>query len=116
LGIEIAPLPQLEALLVSLGQGQEGDKGKGKEVAGRVDVGKVAEKVVKNVRPLLSYSTPAAPMIVSWLMNSCSITYIPLVVTLNSRKYISSAIPISESGKSLDTYTLTSRNSIGDGS
>jgi hypothetical protein len=55
LGIEIAPLPQLEALLASLGQGQEGDKGKGKEVAGKVDVGKVAEKVVKNVRHNLSY-------------------------------------------------------------
>lgn len=30
-------------------------EGKGKEVAGKVDVGKVAEKVVKNVR--LSFST-----------------------------------------------------------
>jgi hypothetical protein len=30
----------------------QGDKGKGKEVAERLDVGKVAEKVVKNVRLL----------------------------------------------------------------
>ena len=45
LGIEIAPLPQLEQLLSTLG-----GEGKGKEVAGKVDVGKVAEKVVKNVR------------------------------------------------------------------
>lgn len=47
LGIEIAPQAQLEGLLATLDQG---DKGKGKEVAERVDVGKVAEKVVKNVR------------------------------------------------------------------
>jgi hypothetical protein len=47
LGIEIAPLAQLEGLAASLGGGE----GKGKEVAGKVDVGKVAEKVVKNVRP-----------------------------------------------------------------
>jgi len=47
LGIEIAPLPQLEQLLSTIGGGTEG---KGKEVAGKVDVGKVAEKVVKNVR------------------------------------------------------------------
>lgn len=47
LGIEIAPQAQLEGLLTTLDQG---DKGKGKEVAERVDVGKVAEKVVKNVR------------------------------------------------------------------
>lgn len=48
LGIEIAPQAQLEGLLATLGSG---DKGKGKEVAERVDAGKVAEKVVKNVRP-----------------------------------------------------------------
>ena len=47
LGIEIAPQAQLESLLTTL---EQGDKGKGKEVAERVDVGKVAEKVVKNVR------------------------------------------------------------------
>ena len=52
LGIEIAPLPQLEQLLSTIGGASEG---KGKEVAGKVDVGKVAEKVVKNVR--LSFST-----------------------------------------------------------
>lgn len=46
LGIEIAPQAQLEGLLATL---EQGDKGKGKEVAERVDVGKVAEKVVKNV-------------------------------------------------------------------
>lgn len=46
LGIEIAPQAQLESLLAAL---EGGDKGKGKEVAGKVDVGKVAEKVVKNV-------------------------------------------------------------------
>lgn len=46
LGIEIAPLPQLEALAAQLSAGGEG---KGKEIAGKVDVGKVAEKVVKNV-------------------------------------------------------------------
>ncbi|KAK1920899.1 hypothetical protein DB88DRAFT_519567 [Papiliotrema laurentii] len=44
LGIEIAPLPQLEAL-----QAQISPEGKGKEVAQRVEVGKVAEKVVKNL-------------------------------------------------------------------
>lgn len=47
LGIEIAPLQQLENLLSTIGSGE----GKGKEVAGKVDVGKVAEKVVKNVCP-----------------------------------------------------------------
>lgn len=47
LGIEIAPQAQLESLLATL---EQGDKGKGKEVAAKVDVGKVAEKVVKNVR------------------------------------------------------------------
>ncbi|RSH94275.1 hypothetical protein EHS25_004078 [Saitozyma podzolica] len=46
LGIEIAPLPQLEALAAQLSAGGEG---KGKEIAGKVDVGKVAEKVVKNL-------------------------------------------------------------------
>ncbi|GFZ43018.1 hypothetical protein JCM24511_00736 [Saitozyma sp. JCM 24511] len=49
LGIEIAPLPQLEALAAQLSAGGEG---KGKEMAGKVDVGKVAEKVVKNVSRL----------------------------------------------------------------
>jgi hypothetical protein len=48
LGIEIAPLTQLEQLLSTIGGGA--NEGKGKEVAGKVDVGKVAEKVVKNVR------------------------------------------------------------------
>lgn len=51
LGIEIAPQAQLEGLLATL---ETGDKGKGKEVAVKVDVGKVAEKVVKNVRPFLA--------------------------------------------------------------
>lgn len=46
LGIEIAPLQQLEQLAMSISQGSEG---KGKELAGKVEVGKVAEKVVKNV-------------------------------------------------------------------
>ena len=49
LGIEIAPLPQLEAL-----QAQISLEGKGKEVAQRVEVGKVAEKVVKNVSSTLT--------------------------------------------------------------
>ncbi len=49
LGIGIAPLPQLEVLANELGGGE--GKGKGKEVVLRVDVGKVAEKVVKNVCP-----------------------------------------------------------------
>jgi len=45
LGIEIAPLSQLEQLM-----GQAGaDSGKGKEVAAKVDVGQVAEKVVRNL-------------------------------------------------------------------
>jgi hypothetical protein len=52
LGIEIAPLPQLEQLLSTIGGAAEG---KGKEVAGKVDVGKVAEKVVKNVRFSISF-------------------------------------------------------------
>jgi hypothetical protein len=60
LGIEIAPLTQLEQLLSTIGGAAEG---KGKEVAGKVDVGKVAEKVVKNVRSsslllLLSFVSP----------------------------------------------------------
>ena len=59
LGIEIAPLPQLGQLLSNLG-----GEGKGKEVAGKVDVGKVAEKVVKNVRffrwPSIALATPSA--------------------------------------------------------
>jgi hypothetical protein len=43
----------LEGLLATLNQSQAGPegKGKGKEVAEKVDVGKVAEKVVKNVSP-----------------------------------------------------------------
>lgn len=53
LGIEIAPLAQLEGLLASI-EGGSGDKGKGKEVAGKVEVGKIAEKVVKNVSTLLA--------------------------------------------------------------
>lgn len=48
LGIEIAPLSQLEQLAGTIGS-VEG-KGKGREVIQNVDVGKVAEKVVKNVR------------------------------------------------------------------
>ena len=47
LGIEIAPQAQIEDIAARVGSTAEG---KGKEVAGRVDVGKVAEKVVKNVR------------------------------------------------------------------
>ena len=46
LGIEIAPLAQLEGLMA---QTQAGEGKVGKEVAGRVEVGKVAEKVVRNV-------------------------------------------------------------------
>lgn len=51
LGIEIAPLAQIEAMGIGAGAvGSAGTaEGKGKEVAERVDVGKVAEKVVKNV-------------------------------------------------------------------
>jgi hypothetical protein len=52
LGIEIAPLAQLEPLLAQLNGGLtiSGEaKGKGKEIAEKVDVSKVAEKVVKNV-------------------------------------------------------------------
>lgn len=43
----------MEGLLATLNQSQAGPegKGKGKEVAEKVDVGKVAEKVVKNVSP-----------------------------------------------------------------
>ncbi|KAL1410285.1 hypothetical protein Q8F55_004291 [Vanrija albida] len=43
LGIEIAPLEQVEAVQVGIKPVQ------GKEVAARVDVGKVADKVVKNL-------------------------------------------------------------------
>jgi hypothetical protein len=46
LGIEIAPLAQIEGL--GIGAGSTGEAA-GKEVAAKVDVGKVAEKVVKNV-------------------------------------------------------------------
>jgi hypothetical protein len=49
LGIEIAPLAQLEALQAQISGGGDG---KGKEVAAKVEVGKVAEKVVRNVGPL----------------------------------------------------------------
>ena len=69
LGIEIAPLPQLEQLLSTIGGASEG---KGKEVAGKVDVGKVAEKVVKNV----SLSNLVSPILSSFL--ACS--YLLLVV------------------------------------
>ncbi|ORY27620.1 hypothetical protein BCR39DRAFT_565640 [Naematelia encephala] len=48
LGIEIAPAAQIEALLAELGGGEDG-KVRGKEVVARVEVGKVAEKVVKNL-------------------------------------------------------------------
>jgi len=54
LGIEIAPLPQLEQLLSTIGGTSEG---KGKEVAGKIDVGKVAEKVVKNVSLSILFSS-----------------------------------------------------------
>jgi hypothetical protein len=49
----MAPQAQLEGLLATLNQAQAGPeaKGNGKEVAEKVDVGKVAEKVVKNVSP-----------------------------------------------------------------
>lgn len=51
LGIEIAPLSQLQHVV-----GQSSDDGKkGKELAGRVEVGKVAEKVVKNVSNFCSW-------------------------------------------------------------
>jgi len=46
LGIEIAPLSQLEALQAQISGGGDG---KGKEVAAKVEVGKVAEKIVRNV-------------------------------------------------------------------
>ena len=49
LGIEIAPQAQIEEIAARTGTTGEG---KGKEVAGKVDVGKVAEKVVKNVSQL----------------------------------------------------------------
>lgn len=56
LGIEIAPLQQLEAIAAGLSQsasgsgaGVTGGDGKGKELVKNVDVGKVAEKVVRNV-------------------------------------------------------------------
>jgi len=52
LGIEIAPLPQLEELHARISGGgaaaANGDS-TGKEVVQKVEVGKVAEKVVKNV-------------------------------------------------------------------
>jgi hypothetical protein len=47
LGIEIAPFAQIEGLGIGVGPAGEA---KGKEVAAKVDVGKVADKVVKNVR------------------------------------------------------------------
>ena len=47
LGIEIAPQAQIEQ--VAAQTTASGGEGKGKEVASRVEVGKVAEKVVKNV-------------------------------------------------------------------
>ncbi|KAI9632225.1 uncharacterized protein MKK02DRAFT_40527 [Dioszegia hungarica] len=46
LGIEIAPLAQIEGLGIGAASTSEGA---GKEVAAKVDVGKVAEKVVKNL-------------------------------------------------------------------
>lgn len=56
LGIEIAPLPHLEAIAAGLSQsasasgaGAPDGDGKGKELVKSVDVGKVAEKVVRNV-------------------------------------------------------------------
>ncbi|OWZ62048.1 hypothetical protein AYX14_06721 [Cryptococcus neoformans] len=56
LGIEIAPLQQLEAITAGLNQsasgsgvGMAGGDGKGKELVKNVDVGKVAEKVVRNL-------------------------------------------------------------------
>jgi len=54
LGIEISPVAQLEGLVATLGAGGVGtvgivDKGKGRELAEKVDVGRVAEKVVKNL-------------------------------------------------------------------
>ncbi|WVQ94687.1 hypothetical protein IAU59_001767 [Kwoniella sp. CBS 9459] len=48
LGIEIAPLQQLEVIANSLAQASDG-AGKGKELVKNVDVGKVADKVVKNL-------------------------------------------------------------------
>jgi hypothetical protein len=98
LGIEIAPLPQLEQLLSTIGGGAEG---KGKEVAGKVDVGKVAEKVVKNVRLsftiLLSFSLPILSDVLVVLVlalrgieadDSCSITYILSEEMSSSRKSV----------------------------
>jgi hypothetical protein len=61
LGIEIAPLPQLEELHARIsgsasGSGADGSNGSsGKEVVQKVEVGKVAEKVVKNVSAWLSW-------------------------------------------------------------
>ena len=53
LGIEIAPLSQLEELharITGTASGSDGSNGSsGKEVVQKVEVGKVAEKVVKNV-------------------------------------------------------------------
>ncbi|ADV20770.1 Conserved hypothetical protein [Cryptococcus gattii WM276] len=56
LGIEIAPLPHLEAIAAGLSQsasapgaGAPDGDGKGKELVKSVDVGKVAEKVVRNL-------------------------------------------------------------------
>lgn len=56
LGIEIAPLPHLEAIAAGLSQsasasgaGAPDGDGKGKELVKSLDVGKVAEKVVRNV-------------------------------------------------------------------
>jgi len=43
-------------------------EGKGKEVAGKVDVGKVAEKVVKNVR----FSLLVFPFLSSFIASSIS--------------------------------------------
>jgi hypothetical protein len=73
LGIEIAPLPQLEQLLSTIGGASEG---KGKEVAGKVDVGKVAEKVVKNVC-LFGSSLSTGVYLSTGADDSYSITYIP---------------------------------------
>ncbi|WWC60059.1 uncharacterized protein I303_102622 [Kwoniella dejecticola CBS 10117] len=50
LGIEIAPLSQPESIAAQLaGQGDAAGSGKGGEIVKKVEVGKVAEKVVKNL-------------------------------------------------------------------
>lgn len=91
-GIEIAPLPAVEALAAQRAASRE----KGAEIAAKVDVGKVAEKVVKNVSCALR---PHA------LLTHSSGTTSTRSATRSSRRRRLSRCPSSRSG------TTTSRAS-----